>query len=310
MTAPITPPPHQITAAAALYKKAANGYKLTLRGGRIIRPGILGTVGELFRLSLCSRLVLSFAFLFVTLATFGFNAWQAGDMPFTGLATAGAVTVAGICHFLTAKVIAPLKQVIQVSQAMAGGDMSAEIETDRTDEIGQLLRSMRQLKIVFRSTIGDVLASFEQMQQATGDIASGNKDLSGRTDSQAATLEETSASMEQLASTVQQNASRSHQGNDVSATALSTAEKGGEVMQQVVSTIADISESSEKISEIVGIINGIASQTTLLALNAAVEAKGYVVLSWAQVGTVYVFCTQPYATPEAALDRFKETHGG
>ena len=272
MSVRIKPTRQQINAAAELYKKAANGYPLTLREGRIIRPGILGKIGELFRLSLCSRLVLGFGFLFVALAALGVNAWRAGDIPLTAVASAGGLMIVGLCHFLASKVIAPLKHVIEVSQAMAGGDMSAEIETDRTDEIGQLLRSMRQMKIVFRSTIGDVLDSFEQMQQATRDIASGNQDLSGRTDSQAATLEETSASMEELASTVQQNATRSHQGNDVSATALATAEKGGEVMQQVVSTIADISDSSEKISEIVGIINGIASQTNLLALNAAVEA--------------------------------------
>jgi methyl-accepting chemotaxis protein len=110
------------------------------------------------------------------------------------------------------------------------------------------------------------------MRSATHEIVVGNTDLSGRSDSQAAALEETAASMEQLASTVRMNAERSTQGNDVAAAALAVAEKGGAVMAQVVATIGEISQSSAKISDIVGIINGIASQTNLLALNAAVEA--------------------------------------
>ena len=102
--------------------------------------------------------------------------------------------------------------------------------------------------------------------------AGGNSDLAARTDSQAAALEETAASMEQLAATVRTNAERTHQGSDISGTAMATAKKGGTIMDKVVTTINDISQSSEKISDIVGIINGIASQTNLLALNAAIDA--------------------------------------
>ncbi|MFN3655842.1 MAG: methyl-accepting chemotaxis protein [Pseudolabrys sp.] len=268
----------QVAAATALYKKAANGYKLTLRQGRIVRPGLLGKVIELMRLSLAARVALFLCFLLVSAAVLGWTAWAgvnaaAGwENALGALAAANVVAIAGFWYFLSSKFLTPLKQAVKVSQAMAGGDMTARIETDRTDEMGQLLRAMRQMNIVFRSIIGDVLASFAQMQATTREIAEGNHDLSGRTDSQAAALEETAASMEQLASTVKQNADRSTQGNDVASTALATAEKGGTVMQQVVSTIADISASSGKISEIVGIINGIASQTNLLALNAAVEA--------------------------------------
>jgi methyl-accepting chemotaxis protein len=107
---------------------------------------------------------------------------------------------------------------------------------------------------------------------ATRQLASGNVDLSSRTDSQAAALEETAASMEELTSAVKQNADHSRQGDEVAANAVTTAQKGGAIVDKVVTTIADISESSSKIADIVGIINGIASQTNLLALNAAVEA--------------------------------------
>jgi aerotaxis receptor len=155
---------------------------------------------------------------------------------------------------------------------MAGGDMTANIETTLTNDAGQLLRALRQMNINLHSIIGDVRRNFETMQKATRDIVTGNVDLSGRSDSQAAALEETAASMEQLAATVRSNAERSTQGNDVATAALAIAEKGGSVVQQVVATIGEISESSARISDIVGIINGIASQTNLLALNAAVEA--------------------------------------
>jgi methyl-accepting chemotaxis protein len=110
------------------------------------------------------------------------------------------------------------------------------------------------------------------MATATESLSAGNTDLSGRTDAQAASLEQTAASMEQLSATVEQNAQRSRRGTEVAAEATETARKGGDVMDQVVATIGQISESSAKISDIVGMINGIASQTNLLALNAAVEA--------------------------------------
>jgi aerotaxis receptor len=175
--------------------------------------------------------------------------------------------IASFWYFLANSIVAPLKQAVKVTQAMAGGDMTISIETERTDDMGQLLRSLRQMNVNLRSIIGDVRNNFEQMQAATREIANDNMDLSRRTDSQAAALEQTAASMEQLASAVKQNAEHSTQGNGVAGAAFATAEKGGAVMAQVVATIADISDSSGKIVDIVGIINGIASQTNLLALN-------------------------------------------
>jgi methyl-accepting chemotaxis protein len=135
-----------------------------------------------------------------------------------------------------------------------------------------LLRALAQLNTNLHSIVGDIRNNFNDILAATGQLASGNRDLSARTDSQAAALEETAASMEELTSAVKQNADNSRNGDQYAANALRTAEKGGAIVGNVVSTIAEISESSNKIADIVGIINGIAYQTNLLALNAAVEA--------------------------------------
>jgi aerotaxis receptor len=269
----------QVRAAAELYRKAANGYPLTLRQGRVIRPGLLGKIIETMRLSMSAKIGLILSFLLVSIGGYALVLWspelraKAGFE--YGLGTAVALNVIAIgwlWYFMSQMILAPLKQVIRISQRMSGGDMTAQIETTRTDEMGQMLRALRQMNIVFRSILGDVRDSFVEMREATREISSGNRDLSARTDSQAAALEQTAASMEELASTVQQNADRATEGNQVVNAALDTAQKGGVVMQQMVATIGEISESSGKISEIVGLINGIAAQTNLLALNAAVEA--------------------------------------
>lgn len=279
MSVRIKPTRDQIATANALYQRAAKGYRLSLRQGRVVRPGFVGKILELARLSMSAKVGAVQSFLIASMGAIGLAVWLSGannsgglNHWLAGLAVTDIVVNAGFWYFLSSKILAPLKRAVTVSQAMAGGDMTASVDTERTDEMGQLLRALRQMGVVFRSIIGDVLDSFEQMQSMTREISHGNTDLSGRTDSQAAALEETAASMEQLAGTVQQNAERATQGNDLASTALATAEKGGKVMQQVVSTIVEISDSSSKISDIVGIINGIASQTNLLALNAAVEA--------------------------------------
>lgn len=267
----------QIAAASALYQKAANGARLRLKQGRLVRPGLLGVVTEALRFSTRTKVAMVSCLLLALTAFMAgislFSADAAAWSKWLGAAALGEVLlIGGFWSFLAFKILRPLRAAAVISQRMGGGDMTATIETDRTDEIGQLLRSMRQMNIVFRSIIGDVRDSFDQMQETTRGLAAGNQDLSTRTDSQAAALEETAASMEEVSSVVQQNADRSKEGDTLARSALATAEKGGKIMQKVVSTISDISASSGKISEIVVIINGIAQQTNLLALNAAVEA--------------------------------------
>lgn len=230
-------------------------------------------------MSLASQVRLFFAFALLAIGALGWLAWSSPVVVASGLqawvgalAGAFALVTALFWRFLARNVVIPLRGALRVAQLMAGGDLTGVIETDRTDDIGQMIRAMAQLNTNLHSIVGDIRNSFNDILRSTSQLASGNVDLSARTDSQAAALEQTAASMEELTSAVKQNADHSKAGDNVASTALSTAEKGGAIVTKVVTTIAEISESSRKISDIVGIINGIASQTNLLALNAAVEA--------------------------------------
>lgn len=274
------PSRHQIDAAARLYKaEMERPGSLTLRQGNVVTGGLLGRAIALCQLSLGQRIGLAQLFMLGVIGALGWTAWTSEAIAAAGLqvwlgSLAGAAMTASALswYFLANKIVAPIKTALKVAQGIAGGDLTAAIDVNRTDELGQLIRAVRQVNSNLHCIVGDIRENFSSMQSATRDIAVGNTDLSARTDSQAAALEETAASMEQLAATVQKNAEHTHQGTDVADGAMSTAKKGGDIMTRVVSTINDISESSAKISDIVGIINGIASQTNLLALNAAVEA--------------------------------------
>ena len=130
--------------------------------------------------------------------------------------------------------------------------------------MGRLLAALRQTNINLHSIIGDVRANFEEINTATGEIANGNMDLSGRTESQASSLQQTAANMEQLTSTVQQSANNVASANQLAEEAKQVAAHGGDIVSQVVTTMGDISTSSTKILDIIGLIDGIAFQTLSL----------------------------------------------
>jgi aerotaxis receptor len=155
---------------------------------------------------------------------------------------------------------------------VASGDTQTVAHMDRVDEIGMTLRTISQLGLMFRWLIDDVSEQVLTVQTAVSEIAQGNNDLSQRTEQAASSLEETAASMEQMTATVRQNADASRQANQLSGSASEAASRGGQAVAQVVNTMGRISESSRRIGDIIGVIDGIAFQTNILALNAAVEA--------------------------------------
>ena len=166
----------------------------------------------------------------------------------------------------------PLSQAVALSRAVAQGDLSGEPIAHGTNEVGQLLEALQQMRAQLTQVVRNVRSGSESVATASVQIAQGNTDLSARTESQASALEETAASMEQLNATVRQNADSAQQASQLAASASTVAVQGGEVVAQVVNTMHGINASSQKISDIIGVIDSIAFQTNILALNAAVEA--------------------------------------
>ena len=166
----------------------------------------------------------------------------------------------------------PIVEAVGIARAIAAGDLAMEIRADGRNETGLLLAALHEMKTRLATTVGEVRRNAECVAAASAQIAQGNNDLSSRTEQQASSLEETAASMEELNATVRQNADNARQANQLAAAASSVAIQGGEVVGEVVGTMKGINDSSKKITDIIGVIDGIAFQTNILALNAAVEA--------------------------------------
>ena len=186
---------------------------------------------------------------------------------FAGLVLAGFVGL-----WLIRAISLPLEEAVRFAKSVAEGDLSTRIEVKSQDETGQLLAALKSMSESLAQTVAQVRTGTETIGVASQEIASGNADLSARTESQASSLEETASSMEELTSTVKQNAENARQANQLVVSASDIAARGGEVVGQVVDTMGSIKDSSRKIVDIIGVIDGIAFQTNILALNAAVEA--------------------------------------
>jgi methyl-accepting chemotaxis protein-1 (serine sensor receptor) len=165
-----------------------------------------------------------------------------------------------------------LGHAVDISKAVAQGDLTQTISIEGEDEVAQLLTAMSDMKENLVRVVSDVRCGVDSVGTASGQIASGNQDLSARTEQQASSLEETAASMEQLTATVKQSADSARQADQLAKSASTAAAKGGEVMGEVITTMDEIADASKKMAEIIGVIDGIAFQTNILALNAAVEA--------------------------------------
>ncbi|MDI1261028.1 methyl-accepting chemotaxis protein [Aquabacterium sp.] len=171
-----------------------------------------------------------------------------------------------------ASVTGPLKRAEAHTQAIAQGDLTQEINPRGHDEIARLMLCMKDMQGSLRTMVASVRQSSQNMLVASTEIAAGNQDLSDRTEQAASNLQQTASSMDQLSTTVAQSAQSANVANTLADTACQRAEQGGLVVDSVVLQMADISKASQQISDIIGVIDGIAFQTNILALNAAVEA--------------------------------------
>ena len=189
-----------------------------------------------------------------------------------GLGAFALVAGTALAWALTRSIVTPLRAALRHVVRVAGGDLRPVPRGARGDEIGQLLAALGDMTAHLAATVGKVRTGALAMDAASGEIATGNADLSRRTEQQAGALEETASSVEELTAAVKQNSAHAQEANQLAISASRVADKGGKVVADVVETMAAISGFATKIVDITSVIDSIAFQTNLLALNAAVEA--------------------------------------
>ena len=267
----------QVQEAEALYarmrqEKASGRQTIRLDRGRVEQTGLAGSLQSALRFGVVAKPAIALLIMGVvpllvstTLPFSGVPLFAIEALLIGGLATALAL-------WLRAMVAKPLSEVVVAANRIAAGDLTQVIRTDRRDEVGELMRSMNQLNVNLQAIVSDVRREVERIEVAAGEIASGNSDLSSRTESQASSLQQTAATVEQFAGTVKQNAESASAASQLASEATDVANRGGKAVAEVVSTMHGIQTASRRIADIIGTIDGIAFQTNILALNAAVEA--------------------------------------
>jgi methyl-accepting chemotaxis protein len=176
------------------------------------------------------------------------------------------------CWLVTASIVRPIRVAAKVARKVAAGDLTVKIRADGRDEGTVLLQALSDMVGNLRTLVGEVVHGAHTVTDTSAQIANGNLDLSQRTEQQVGTLEETTGSLQGLTATVEQNAENARKACHLAIGASEVARRGGEAVGEVVSTMTGISRSSQRITDIIGVIDGIAFQTNILALNAAVEA--------------------------------------
>ncbi len=187
----------------------------------------------------------------------------------------GAIGAVGVAIGLMARVglssavIKPVNRTIDHFRSIAAGDLTVSVHSKSRNEMGQLLAALAQMRDGLVDTVSKVRGTTSAITHGANEISAGNADLSQRTEQQAAALQETAASMEELSATVKQNTDNARQASRLAQTALDTVVRSGDVVTRVTETMDGITDSSRKMAEIIGMIEGIAFQTNILALNAA-----------------------------------------
>jgi len=182
------------------------------------------------------------------------------------------MVTAGAALWVVRSLLRSIDQANEAAERLAAGDLSVDVRAQSDDEMGTLLDSLGRAVASFRRALELVQESSASIHTASSEVAVGSNDLSARTEQQSSSLQQTAASMEELTGTVQTSASNAHAANTLASGATEVAVRGGQVVGEVVTTMEQIQASSQRIAEIIGVIDGIAFQTNILALNAAVEA--------------------------------------
>lgn len=275
MSVRVKPTRQQIEAANSIYAKLreSKNHGLTLHHGEILKTDLVSRIKRTLQMTLKTRIsatvlvTLLSSLLVVTAELLG---WSSAFVLTGALITLAAVIALSVS--LSNTVLNPLKEATEIANSLASGDLSKKFSSSKTDETGMLLRALSQMNVNIFAMISDIRTNVNRINSGVTEIARGNNDLSARTESQASSLEETASSMEELASTVKQNADNARQANQLVQSTSGVAARGGEVIGEAKDRMRLISESANKISDIIGVIDGIAFQTNILALNAAVEA--------------------------------------
>jgi aerotaxis receptor len=265
----------EIEEVGSLYKLMLSGQtqKYGYRQGRIVRLDFWRKMSERIpALGLTARLwgtlaalnAIGIGCILTTSDVARLSFWAAVGGLLTATTTAA--------WYLSYTVVAPLRDAVGYINQIAAADLSADLHSARSDEIGDILRGLAQVNINMRATVTDVREGMSVMEAAIAEIASGTQDLSSRTEIQASSLQQTSASMEEMNATVKNNDETAGQASALATQACGAADAGGQLVGKVVATMEGITQSSRKIADIIGVIDSIAFQTNILALNAAVEA--------------------------------------
>ncbi|RQR54217.1 PAS domain S-box protein [Burkholderia sp. Bp9140] len=266
-------PPDEIAAADALYRAFREGKAGNRRfhKGLIVRTGLMRVASLPQTMSVRARVHAALCVLAPAVAGAGWACGlSGGGLAAFAAATAGVAVAAGL--WLDAQIVRPLNQLRDQALNVATGESRTGVAMNRVDEIGMTLRTINQLGLMFRWLVDDVSEQVHNVQRASNEIAQGNNDLSARTEQASTSVQQTAASMAEMTATVSSNAETALQANQLSVSASEAAERGGQAVSEVVTTMNDITASSRKIADIIGVIDGIAFQTNILALNAAVEA--------------------------------------